>query len=134
MTLKKNILLVDDDAVANFLIEKVVLSTGLAGNIYKALNGREALHFFNGDPHTIRPEIILLDINMPIMNGYEFIQAFNQLDHKNNDMPLIIIVSSSSHPQDMKKAEVMGIKYYLTKPITKDKLKSILLSEFPEAA
>src|SRR5690606_22650878 len=126
---KKNILLVDDEDIANFLIEKIVQSTGLAENIYKALNGREALKFFSEDK-TNYPEVVLLDLNMPIMNGFEFLSAFQMLELKEKENILIILVTSSSNPDDIEKARSLGIRHYLTKPISADSIKTIILNEF----
>ncbi|HYF69569.1 MAG TPA: response regulator [Ohtaekwangia sp.] len=128
LMVKKNILLVDDDSIANFLIEKIVQSTGLAQNIFKALNGKEALKFFNQE--VVQPDVVLLDLNMPIMNGFEFIQAFNLLNIENKNNILIILVTSSSNPSDMERAKDLGIRYYLTKPISAESIKSIILTEF----
>jgi CheY-like chemotaxis protein len=126
---KKNILLVDDDSIANFLIEKIVQSTGLARNIYKALNGKEALTFFQDEKdESVLPEVVLLDLNMPIMNGFEFLKAFHSLQLKEN--VLIILVTSSSNPSDIEQAKSLGIRYYLTKPISAETIKSIMLDEF----
>lgn len=130
LMVKKNILLVDDDSIANFLIEKIVQSTGLAQNIFKALNGKEALKFF--DEEVMLPDVVLLDLNMPIMNGFEFIQAFNLLNIKDKGNILIILVTSSSNPSDMERAKELGIRYYLTKPISAEDVKSIILTEFDE--
>lgn len=130
LMVKKNILLVDDDSIANFLIEKIVQSTGLAQNIFKALNGKEALKFF--DEEVMLPDVVLLDLNMPIMNGFEFIQAFNLLNIKDKGNILIILVTSSSNPSDMERAKELGIRYYLTKPISAEDVKSIILAEFDE--
>jgi CheY-like chemotaxis protein len=132
--LQKNILLVDDDSIANFLIEKIVQSTGLARNIFKALNGKEALDFFesylNGSLPI--PEVVLLDLNMPIMNGFEFLQAFNQLEFEDKKNILIILVTSSNNPSDIERARTLGIKYYLTKPISAETIKGIMHKEFEE--
>lgn len=129
---KKNILLVDDDSIAIFLLERIVQSTGLANTIYKALNGKEALslldHHFDSTNNI--PEVILLDLNMPIMNGFEFLAAFNALDTKAKDNILIIVVTSSTNPEDIEKAREMGIRYFLTKPISAEIVKSIILDEF----
>jgi CheY-like chemotaxis protein len=129
--LKKDILVVDDDSIANFLIERIVQSTGLAGNISKALNGREALTYLkpNGGPAK-KPEVILLDLNMPLMNGFEFIKAYHELDIEGKDDILIILVTSSNNPSDIEKAKELGIKYYLTKPLSADTIKGIILHEF----
>jgi CheY-like chemotaxis protein len=127
---QKNILLVDDDSIANFLIERIVQSTGLARNIEKALNGKEALKVFTDHASGSLPEVVLLDLNMPIMNGFEFLQAYNKLDFEEKDHVLIILVTSSNNPSDIEKAKQLGIKYYLTKPISADTIKGILLKEF----
>lgn len=128
--LKKNILLVDDDSIANFLIERIVQSTGLAANISKALNGKEALELFLNPSGSSLPEIVLLDLNMPIMNGFEFLQAYNALEFKDKHQVLIILVTSSNNPSDIERAKELGIKYYLTKPISADTIRGIILTEF----
>ena len=128
--LQKNILLVDDDSIANFLIERIVQSTGLARNIVKALNGKEALKVFTEASGSSLPEVVLLDLNMPIMNGFEFIQAYQNLQFREKDNVLIILVTSSNNPSDIEKARQLGIKYYLTKPISADTIKGIILKEF----
>lgn len=129
---KKNILIVDDDSIANFLIEKIVQSTGLARNIYKALNGKEALdvffrHITNSSPI---PDVVLLDLNMPIMNGFEFLQAFSQLDFHGKKDVLIVLVTSSNNPSDIEKSRSFGIRHYITKPLTAENLRSIFETEF----
>lgn len=127
---KKDILVVDDDSIANFLIERIVQSTGLAGNISKALNGREALTYLKPNGSTKKPQVILLDLNMPLMNGFEFIKAYRELDIEGKEDILIILVTSSDNPSDIEKARELGIKYYLTKPLSADTIKGILMSEF----
>lgn len=128
--MQKNILLVDDDSIANFLIERIVQSTGLAKKIDKALNGKEALKWFTENSGSSLPEVVLLDLNMPIMNGFEFIQAYQNLQFEEKDNVLIILVTSSNNPSDIEKARELGIKYYLTKPISADTIKGILHKEF----
>jgi CheY-like chemotaxis protein len=130
--LQKDILLVDDDSIANFLIERIVQSTGFAKSISTALNGKEALHVFTKhlDDSSPVPEVVLLDLNMPIMNGFEFLKAFQQLEFKEKSNILIILVTSSNNPTDIETAKELGIKYYLTKPISADTIKGIMLSEF----
>ncbi len=130
--LQKNILVVDDDSIANFLIERIVHSTGLARNIMKALNGKEALKAFTDASDGSVPDVVLLDLNMPVMNGFEFLQAFNTLELMEKDQILIILVTSSNNPSDIERARELGIKYYLTKPISADTIKGILLKEFKD--
>jgi CheY-like chemotaxis protein len=129
---KKNILLVDDDSIANFLIEKIIQSTGLARNIFKALNGKEALEYF--DQNNELPEVVLLDLNMPVMNGFEFLRAFQVLDVKDKDDVLIIMVTSSGNPSDKEQARSLGVRHYLTKPISAEMIRSIIHGEFSGAS
>ena len=114
----------------HWLIERIVQSTGLARNIDKALNGREALRVFTDRTGGSVPEVVLLDLNMPIMSGFEFLQAYNNLEFSEKDDVLIILVTSSNNPDDIERARELGIKYYLTKPISADTIKGILLKEF----
>src|SRR4051794_24510376 len=98
----KNVLLVDDDEIANFLNSKVLQQTGLAMEIHSALNGQQAISVINEDfqgSQTL-PDVILLDINMPIMNGFEFIEAFHRLTIPGIDTVKIVIVSSSEDERD----------------------------------
>lgn len=130
--LRKDILVVDDDSIANFLIERIVQSTGLARNISKALNGREALEVIKSkhDKLDSFPDVILLDLNMPLMNGFEFIKAYRELEIEGTDEILIILVTSSNDPSDIQQAKDLGIKYYLTKPLSADAIKGIFRTEF----
>lgn len=129
---KKNALLIDDDDIANFLNERVVASTGLINRVHTANNGKEALDIFNQYfTGTLGiPDVILLDLNMPVMDGFTFIQAFNNLKFPNKEKVLIIVVTSSHDPDDVARAKAMGIEHYLQKPITKEAIEQIIMAEF----
>ena len=134
LMVQKNILVVDDDTIANFLIERIVQSTGMARNISKALNGKEALKIFHNHINEAAPlpEVVLLDLNMPIMNGFEFLQAYNELEFEDKGDTLIILVTSSNNPVDMQRAKEFGVKYYLTKPINAETIRGIMAKEFTD--
>jgi CitB family two-component system response regulator MalR len=129
MDQKKNILLVDDDRVANFLSERIISAMGIAKEVQSVTNGREALKILNhpGETPAFTPDVILLDLNMPIMNGFEFIQAFHEMNHPQKDRMIIIAVTSSNNIKDIEKAREFGIKHYLTKPISPESVKAIIL-------
>ena len=78
----KRILLVDDDKICNFIAESTLNRLGVAKEVHSALNGQEALDLFNGyfQGDVAVPDIIFLDLNMPIMDGFQFIDAFKKLD------------------------------------------------------
>jgi CheY-like chemotaxis protein len=123
----KNILLVDDDHICNFLSKKALQQIGYVSEIYVALNGKEALGFFNEfeNPHSL-PDIILLDLNMPVMDGFGFLEAFKKLSIPEKENIKIIVVTSSNDPNDVARAKTFGINQYLTKPINENALLAAL--------
>lgn len=125
----KEVLLVDDDPVTNFINEKVLRKLHLTDEIRIATNGQEALGIIKGncDEDLDCPELILLDINMPVMNGFEFLEQYRCLPVKNREKVHIIILSSSSNPTDLKMAALNNIPI-LSKPLTGEVLGKILES------
>jgi CheY-like chemotaxis protein len=130
--MKKNILLIDDDKIFNFLSEKTISSLGLANEIHFASNGKQALELLERckTGELQKPDIIFLDLNMPIMNGYEFFEAFLAMDLPKKHQITIVILTSSADPQDLQKAKDMGIKYYFNKPLSKEEIKKLIVQEF----
>lgn len=124
------VLLVDDDHICNFLMAKALEKLGVAKEILTVLNGKQAIDLIRDYTTNLQnlPEVIFLDINMPIMDGFAFLEAYNDLDTRNKKDIKIIVVSSSDSPSDKLKAESLGAKDFLSKPITEDKLKLILQS------
>lgn len=129
--MKKNILLVDDDKIFNFLSEKTITSLGLANEIHFALNGKQALEILemykSGDLQ--KPDIIFLDLDMPIMNGYEFIEMFTSMDIPDKKSITIVVLTSSADPKDLERAKQLGIKYYFNKPLSRDEIKKLIGGE-----
>ena len=125
---KKNVLLVDDDQIFNLLNPKTLQMLGVVGEIHVARNGSEALELLNQYYIGSRalPEVILLDLNMPIMDGFGFIEAFHKVNIPNIENTLIIVVTSSDNPADMKRAKELGITNYLTKPLSETALRKVL--------
>jgi CheY-like chemotaxis protein len=125
----KNVLLVDDDSIFNFLNTKILQSMGFANDIHTALNGKQAIDLFNdyyGGTKAL-PDIILLDLSMPIMDGFGFLEAFRRLDLPGKDNVKVIIVTSSNSADDIKRAKALGVSQYLTKPIREESLKEALM-------
>jgi CheY-like chemotaxis protein len=130
--MKKNILLVDDDRIFNFLSEKTIASLGLANEVHFASNGKQALELLDlykyGDIQ--KPDIIFLDLDMPIMNGYEFIEEFMKMDIPDKHTITIVVLSSSADPRDLKRTRDLGIKYYFVKPLSREEIKKLIVEEF----
>lgn len=125
----KTVLVVDDDSVLHFLMKKMLLGLGVAPEaIQTALSGKEALDFIvtrqlSGEP---LPDLILLDLNMPVMGGFEFLEAYKKLPFHNPDAIRIIILSSSINSQDVNRSLQLGASRYLTKPVSDIDLRQVL--------
>ncbi len=128
MSVMKNFLLVDDDYIFNFLNTKMLERIGIANKIDSVLNGKQALDLLNtcSLDSIALPDIILLDLNMPIMDGFGFLEAFNNVTLPSKENVRIVIVSSSADPRDILKAKTLGASKYLSKPITEESLRTAL--------
>jgi CheY-like chemotaxis protein len=132
----KNIVLVDDDSISNIMNEMVIKEMGVAEEVVTCKNGHEALQFVESSfAHHSREDdrpadttnLILLDLNMPGMDGFEFLEEFSKLKKTDREStPIVIILSSSSHERDVEKAINYKISGYLTKPLTQAKIKAII--------
>jgi CheY-like chemotaxis protein len=124
----KDILLVDDDQICNLISSKTLEKLGFVDEVHTALNGKEAINLFNDHYMTSQslPDLILLDLNMPIMNGFEFLEALQKLNLPQIERVKIIIVTSSQNPEDVKRAKALGINLFMSKPVTATKLTDAL--------
>jgi CheY-like chemotaxis protein len=122
----KRVLLVDDDQTCNFICTKFLNSLGTSIESSIALNGKLALDRLMDYKRHPLPDIILLDLNMPVMGGFEFLTAFRELRIPGQSKVQIVILSSSDDPVDIKKAGEMGIHHYITKPVSLDKLGKVI--------
>jgi len=126
---KKSIWIVDDDAIFKIIIKKLIQKSEKFDNVETFSNGQEASQALKNvlDSNEKLPDIILLDIEMPIMDGWGFMTELNFLKSNEIAKPLSIFISSSSIAiEDKQKAKKYpNILGYLTKPITLDDLNKI---------
>ncbi len=126
----KSVCLIDDDSIYLMLAKRLILLNDLSNTISEYTNGHEAFHALqklhtNGEA---LPDIIFLDLNMPIWDGWDFLDEFIKLDLA--QFPEIYIVTSSSHSLDLEKiASYPIVKRKLDKPLELDDLMSILRME-----
>lgn len=116
---------IDDDDTYQFIIQKVVEETRLVDQIKLFSNGKLALTFLESaiSENKILPDVILLDISMPVMDGWEFLENFILLNPKVGKKITIYLVSSSVNPRDVEKARnITEVTDYVVKPISKEKL------------
>ena len=130
--MKKNILLVDDDRIFNLLNGKIIDRLGLAKSIQTATNGKEAIEMIKQKHDSDElPDIIFLDLNMPVMDGFQFIEKFNTMKMPGVKKPMIIVLTSSADQRDISRVKSLGVKHYLNKPMTAESIRSVLEEEEP---
>jgi CheY-like chemotaxis protein len=125
----RTLLIIDDDEVFVYLTKKTIQETNLINLINVFGNGLDAINFIkeNIDNPDSLPEIILLDLSMPIMDGWDFLEDYLLLMPKLSRKINIYIVSSSISPFDIVKAKsISAVSDYIIKPITREKLIEII--------
>jgi CheY-like chemotaxis protein len=125
-----SILLIDDDKVTNYLHSIVINDMGVSNNIEIKQNGKDGLKFLEECHRNGRlPEIILVDLKMPVMDGFEFIDAFRKMNLPENQTR-IVMLTTSSNPKDIDKMKEKGITDFYDKPLTEEKLTELLEKYF----
>jgi CheY-like chemotaxis protein len=123
MTKYKNFAIIDDDETTQFIVEITIDNTNLAKNIAVFSDGKEAIDFFIlnlNNPENL-PDIIFLDLNMPIMDGWQFLDHFEILKPQIGKKITICITSSSTNQTDIIRAKkYCDVTEYIIKPITEE--------------
>ncbi|WP_163399375.1 response regulator [Flavobacterium fluviatile] len=120
----EQILCIDDDPITLMLSKKVISKAGFSEVIITAQNGEEALSYFNAlkyskDQPIKKPQLIFLDLNMPVMGGWEFLDHFTTPDYNQFNSVSVIVLSSTINPEDLAKSKKYPIIIdFLSKPIT----------------
>ena len=122
----EQILCVDDDPITLMLCKKVIVKASFSKEIITSQNGEEALQYFNSlkyaateHPTKNHPQLIFLDLNMPVMGGWEFLDHFNSLEFSEFKNIKVIVLSSTIDPEDIEKSKTYPMVIdFLSKPIT----------------
>lgn len=114
-----NIVLIDDDPISTFITEKIIFKNiKVPYKLFKYGSAIDALK----EIYQIKPNYLFLDLNMPEMSGWDFLEKFNY--QKNNTQ--IYILSSSVDERDIKRADnYLQVKKYLSKPLIQKTIKNI---------
>jgi CheY-like chemotaxis protein len=128
----KNVLLVDDDFASNYLTEVIIKDINFAGQVYSVRDGKAALDFMKQhclplqQENSACPDLILLDINMPVMDGFEFLEEYEKMPIDKKESIYIILLTTSTNIRDVEKAKKYKVTAYLEKPLSEEKLKLAL--------
>jgi CheY-like chemotaxis protein len=128
----KAVMLIDDNEIDNLINQKMIEASTLSENIYVHTGAKSAIEFLRNIEklgaagHSILPQIIFLDIDMPLMDGFQFLDEFEKFRVETKDICNIVMLTSSINPQDVNKSKKYNyVKKYINKPLKQDTLEKI---------
>jgi CheY-like chemotaxis protein len=122
----KNLILIDDDVVANYLHQWWAEKMNLAENIVSCCNPKQAIGYVDKNGFGITPDLMLIDINMPVMNGLELLEELFSNPGLIGSKGHLLMLTSSSHPSDYAKAHQFPISGWLTKPLDETQVQKLI--------
>lgn len=127
-----NVMLIDDNELDNFINEKTIEANHFAKKIYSNTSAKSAMEFLNnlvtmGEEFSeAYPEVLFVDLNMPMIDGFQFIDHFKKNTEKKLHIPKLVILTSSVYQEDRQKAlDISNDIVFLNKPLTKEMLDKI---------
>lgn len=116
------VMLVDDHPPTNFLNKRELKKTGKVNHVIEMTNAELALKYLKKDNNQKQPEFIFLDINMPGMNGWEFLEIY-QSSNDYHEAEIIVMLTTSLNPDDKEKSKQYSkINSFENKPLTQEKI------------
>jgi CheY-like chemotaxis protein len=119
----KTILLIDDDPINNFINKRLLEKLAIADYVKVVRNGKEGIDFIKTacEPDKmICPEFIILDNQMPVMDGIEFMEQFNKENYINREEVVILALAASYTEEEMEKLRKLGVQEFTNKPLSKE--------------
>lgn len=129
----KLILLIDDDETTNYLNKRLIERLDIADSIDVVTNGEEALLYLRaiqtqGLP---LPDLIFLDIQMPVMDGFEFLDTYQRLPQEVRDRMVITVLSSSASFSDLTRVkQYASVERHISKPLQEETVQEVLQANF----
>lgn len=125
----KQTCIIDDDAIAVFGLKRALAAVGFTTELTTFENGLDALENFGQriEDGTELPSLLFIDLNMPIMDGWDFMEEFTKSLPNDTVLPEIFIMTSSIDVRDLERAETFGLEgNYLVKPVSSEVLEGLL--------
>ena len=129
------ILIIDDDPTTAYLHKRLIDGFGVAHQVEIAYSGEEALqliwHYIRTQNEDKIPQLIFVDLNMPTMDGFEFLEAYGRLDFENKDSVVVSVLSSSYARRDTNRVkEFPVVNDYVVKPLNEEKVMDLMQKHF----
>ncbi|MCB0700814.1 MAG: response regulator [Chitinophagales bacterium] len=125
--IKLNFIVIDDSKLDCFIAEKIIKNTGRSENCNVFQQATDALEYIKTAQVNGLKTIVFVDIQMPVMNGFEFVESFEKLSDGQKESYCIYMLSSSINENDIAKVKgYSSVKHFLNKPLTNDTIKAVL--------
>jgi CheY-like chemotaxis protein len=130
MAVKKyrTVMLIDDNEIDNLINQKMIEAASVTENIYTHTGAKSAIEFLKNMEkldvaEKVLPDVIFLDIDMPLMDGFQFLDEFEKLTSVAKKKCKIVMLTSSINPQDFNRSKKYdNVKLYLNKPLSHDSI------------
>ncbi len=130
----QSVMLIDDNEIDNLINQKMIEASSISQHIFTHTGARSAIEFLKNMEKIYSvasealPEVIFLDIDMPLMDGFQFLDEFDKLKDDTKKHCKIVMLTSSINPQDVNKSKKYDyVKKYINKPLSQENLKNLSL-------
>jgi CheY-like chemotaxis protein len=127
----RTVMLIDDNEIDNLINQKMIEAASITENIYTHTGAKSAIEFLKNMEKLdvsdkVLPDVIFLDIDMPLMDGFQFLDEFEKLSGATKGKCKIVMLTSSINPQDFNRSKKYdNVKLYLNKPLSHESIQSL---------